>query len=102
MNLAEQELNNFYSQYPNYAEILNNPSRKQDDQREKKALRQHITKVLLPIQKRMHLKILDELNKLAGSLGEYEGLVIKLKGSDGNPFIFKVISPTFHKNKGRI
>ena len=102
MNLAEQEINNFYSQYPNYAEILNNSSRKQDDQREKKALRQHITRVLLPIQKRMHLKILDELNKLAGSLGEYEGLVIKLKGSDGTPFIFKVISPTFHKNKGRI
>ena len=50
----------------------------------------------------MHEKILAELNKLAGKLGEYEGLVIKLKNPDGTPFTFKVISPTFHKNKGRI
>lgn len=102
MHLAQHEINNFISQNPNYIEILNNPSRKREDQQEKKALRQHIVRVLLPIQKRMHLKILNELNKLAGKLGEYEGLVIKLKGIDNKPFIFKVISPTFHKNKGRI
>lgn len=99
---AQHEINNFKSQYPNYEEILNNPSRKREDQQEKKSLRQHIVRVLLPIQKRMHLKILKELSRLAGKLGEYEGLVIKLKGVDGNPFTFKVISPSFHKNKGRI
>ena len=102
MHLAETELNTFHSQYPNYEEILNNPSCKREDQARKKELRQHLNVILLPIQKRMHLKILKELNKLAGKLGEYEGLVIKLKGIDGTPFIFKVISPTFHKNKGRI
>ena len=96
------QINNFISQNPNYIQILGNPSRKREDQQEKKSLRQHIVRVLLPIQKRMHLKILNELNKLAGKLGEYEGLVIKLKGIDNKPFIFKVISPTFHKNKGRI
>jgi hypothetical protein len=99
---AQHEINNFKSQYPNYEEILNNPSRKREDQQEKKSLRQHIIRVLLPIQKRMHLKILKELSRLAGKLGEYEGLVIKLKGVDNKPFIFKVISPSFHKNKGRI
>jgi hypothetical protein len=99
---AQHEIDNFKSQYPNYEEILNNPSRKREDQQEKKSLRQHIIGVLLPIQKRMHLKILKELSRLAGKLGEYEGLVIKLKGIDGNPFTFKVISPSFHKNKGRI
>lgn len=102
MHQAEQELNIFYSQYPNYLEILNNPSRVREDQKNKKELRQHLNFILLPIQKRMHEKILAELNKLAGKLGEYEGLVIKLKTPDGTPFIFKVISPTFHKNKGRI
>ena len=102
MQLANQEITNFISQNPNYKEILNNTSRKREDQQEKKALRQHIVRVLLPIQKRMHLKILNELNNLAGKLGEYEGLVIKLNGVNNNPFIFKVISPTFHKNKGRI
>ena len=102
MNQAKIELNNFYSQYPNYQETLNNASRKREDQQSKKQLRQHIVNVLLPIQKRMHEKILDELDRLAGRLGEYEGLVIKLKTSTGNPFIFKVISPSFHKNKGRI
>jgi len=102
MHLAQTEINNFISQNPNYLEILNNPSRKREDQQEKKTLRQHIVRVLLPLQRRMHLKILNELNKLAGKLGEYEGLVIKLQGVDNKPFIFKVISPTFHKNKGRI
>ena len=102
MSQAEQELSIFYSQYPDYNEILNNPSRVREDQKRKKELRQHLNLILLPIQKRMHEKILAELNKLAGKLGEYEGLVIKLKNPDGTPFTFKVISPSFHKNKGRI
>ena len=50
----------------------------------------------------MHEKILKEVNSLAGRLGEFEGIVIQLKDSSGNPLTFKVITSAFHKNKGRI
>jgi len=102
MRDSMQEINTFESQYPNYESILYNTSRKQDDVRAKKAMRTNLISRLLPYQRRMHEKILAELDRLAGILGEYEGLVIKVKNSKGEPFIFKVISPTFHKNKGRI
>jgi hypothetical protein len=98
---AVQELKTFITQYPNYEETLYNTSRKREDQQAKKSLRSHLVKILLPYQKRMHTKILRKLGKLAGKLGDYEGLVIKLN-TDSEPFTFKVISPTFHKNKGRI
>lgn len=102
MTAAIQEIKSIESQYPNYREVLGSDSRKREDQKQKKEMREHIVRALLPYQKRMHLKILKELNSLAGKLGEYEGLVIKLKQANGEPFIFKVISPTFHRNKGRI
>lgn len=97
---ASQEIKTFKSQYPNYEDVLYSSSRKREDQQAKKELRHHLTKILLPYQKRMHTKILRKLGKLAGKLGDYEGLVIKLNLD--TPFTFKVISPTFHKNKGRI
>jgi hypothetical protein len=102
MRDSMQEINTFESQYPNYEAVLYNTSRKQDDVRAKKAMRTNLISRLLPYQRRMHEKVLAELDRLAGILGEYEGLVIKVKNSQGEPFIFKVISPTFHKNKGRI
>ena len=102
MHGALQELNTFKSQNPNYEEVLYNPSRTRDDQQAKKAMRAHLVRSFLPFQKKMHHKILKELNRLAGKLGDYEGLVIKLKSKNSEPFFFKVISPTFHKNKGRI
>jgi hypothetical protein len=49
----------------------------------------------------MHNTILKQLRALAGKLGEFEGIVIKLKGPK-NDLVFKVITPSFHKNKGRI
>lgn len=98
---AVQEIKTFESQNPNYEEILYNNSRKRDDQIAKKAMRSHLIKALLPYQRRMHTKILRKLGKLAGKLGDYEGLVIKILQPD-EVFTFKVISPTFHKNKGRI
>jgi len=52
MYLADQELNNFYTQYPNYTEILNNASKKREDKQEKKSLRQHISKIILPMKPR--------------------------------------------------
>jgi hypothetical protein len=64
-------------------------------------MRSHLVKILLPYQRRMHTKILRKLGKLAGKLGDYEGLVVKILQPD-EVFTFKVISPTFHKNKGRI
>lgn len=98
---AIQEIKTFEAQNPNYEEILYSTSRKRDDQIAKKDMRSHLIKILLPYQKRMHNKILRKLGKLAGKLGDYEGLVIKILQPD-EVFTFKVISPTFHKNKGRI
>lgn len=99
---ALQEIRTLKSQHPDYEQVLNNPSRKRDDQQAKKALRQKFINALLPYQRKMHNKILKEMDRIAGKLGEYEGLVIKLNTSTSEPFIFKIISPTFHKNKGRI
>ena len=98
---ANQEIRIFKSQNPNFEEVLYSTSRKKDDQAAKKALRSHLVRVLLPYQRRMHTKILRKLGKLAGKLGDYEGLVIKIS-QPNEVFTFKVISPTFHKNKGRI
>jgi hypothetical protein len=97
-----QEIKAFEMQNPNYEEVLYSTSRKREDQQAKKAMRAHLVNILLPYQKRMHAKILRKLGKLAGKLGDYEGIVIKIQQSDNKPFTFKVISPTFHKNKGRI
>lgn len=98
---AIQEIKTFESQNPNYEEILYNTSRKKEDQIAKKEMRSHLIKILLPYQRRMHTKILRKIGKLAGRLGDYEGLVIKIL-HQGETFTFKVISPSFHKNKGRI
>lgn len=98
---AIQEIKTFESQNPNYEEILYNTSRKREDQIAKKEMRSHLIKILLPYQRRMHTKILRKIGKLAGRLGDYEGLVIKIL-HQGETFTFKVISPSFHKNKGRI
>jgi hypothetical protein len=97
-----QEIKTFEMQNPNYEEVLYNTSRKPEHQRAKKAMRGHLVNILLPYQKRMHTKILRKLGKLAGKLGDYEGIVIKIQQPNNEPFTFKVISPTFHKNKGRI
>lgn len=98
---AIQEIKAFRVQNPNYEEILYNTSRKRNDQIAKKEMRSHLIRSLLPYQRRMHTKILRKLGKLAGKLGDYEGLVIKII-QPNDVFTFKVISPTFHKNKGRI
>jgi hypothetical protein len=98
---ALQEIKTFKLQHPNYEDVLFNTSRKRTDQLAKKEMRAHLRTVLLPYQRRMHTKILRKLGKLAGRLGEYEGLVIKMNQPSGM-FTFKVISPTFHKHKGRI
>ena len=98
---AIQEIKTFKLQNPNYEEVLYNASRKRDDQIAKKDMRSHLVKILLPYQRRMHTKILRKIGKLAGRLGDYEGLVIKIT-QPNEVFTFKVISPTFHKNKGRI
>jgi hypothetical protein len=100
-NAALQEIKTFEMQNPEYGEILYSDSRKRVDQIAKKEMRQKVVSLMLPHQKRMHEKILNHLHNLAGKLGEYEGLVIKLKTPSGEPFIFKIISPHFHKNKGR-
>jgi hypothetical protein len=97
-----QEIKTFEMQNPNYEEVLYNTSRKPEHQRAKKAMRGHLVNILLPYQKRMHTKVLRKLGKLAGKLGDYEGIVIKIQQPNNEPFTFKVISPTFHKNKGRI
>lgn len=101
MHNARQELNIIKSQYPDADEILNNPSRKREDTSKKKDLKNHITRVLLPHQQRMQEKIFKTLYSLKGKLGDYEGLVFKIKGNN-NSLVFKVINPTFHKNKGRL
>ena len=98
---AIQEIKTFKLHNPNYEEVLYNASRKRDDQIAKKDMRSHLVKILLPYQRRMHTKILRKIGKLAGRLGDYEGLVIKIT-QPNEVFTFKVISPTFHKNKGRI
>lgn len=100
-NQAMQELNIFKSQYPDYESVLYNDSRKREDVQAKKEMRAHLTRIFLPYQKKIHNIILKEVERVAGKLGGFEGVVIKLK-STPEDFIFKVISPSFHKNKGRI
>lgn len=100
-NQAMQELNIFETQNPNYEDVLYNDSRKRDDVKAKKEMRAHLTRIFLPYQKKIHNIILKEIERVAGKLGGFEGVVIKLK-SKPEDFIFKVISPTFHQNKGRI
>ena len=102
MRAAKQEIATFEVQNPNWESVLYNISRKKPDTDAKKEMRAHIVRILNPYQKSMHEKILNNMHKFAGKLGEYEGLVIKLKNRDGSSFTFKVISPSFHKNKGRI
>lgn len=101
VNQAQQELNIFESQNPNYEAVLYSDSRKREDVKAKKEMRAHLSRILLPYQKKIHNIILKEMERVAGKLGGFEGVVIKLKGETGD-FIFKVISPAFHQNKGRI
>lgn len=98
---ALQEYNTFKSQYPDYEAVLYNTSRKRDDVSDKKKMRAHLTRIFLPYQKNIHNIILGEVERIAGKLGEFEGVVIKIKRKPED-FIFKVISPSFHKQKGRI
>lgn len=86
---------------PNYEEILYSTSRKAPDRQAKKELQEQIRQLFLPIQKSMHTKILQEASRIGGKLGEFEGIVVKLKDKDNNPFLFKVISSEFHTQKGR-
>jgi hypothetical protein len=101
VNAASQEIDTFISQNPNYESVLYSDSRKRDDVTARKEMRAHLNRILLPYQKRIHNVILNDISSLAGKLGEFEGIVIKLKGPN-NDLVFKVISPTFHKQKGRI
>jgi hypothetical protein len=59
-------------------------------------MRAHLTRIFLPYQKNIHNIILGEVERIAGKLGEFEGVVIKIKRKPED-FIFKVISPSFHK-----
>lgn len=99
---ALQELKIFQSQNPNYEEILYSDSRKKDDREAKKAMKSLIHRTFLPYQKAMHEKIFSTLSRLKGKLGDYEGFVIQVKDNEGSKFVFKVISPKFHQQKGRI
>jgi len=101
MRGAIYDIESFETQNPDYESVLYSTSRKRPDQEEKKKIRQKLIKMLLPHQKQMHLKILNVLGRLAGKLGEYEGIVIKLKRLNGEPFMFKIINPKFHTQKGR-
>jgi hypothetical protein len=101
VNAASQEIDTFISQNPNYESVLYSDSRKRDDVTARKEMRAHLNRILLPYQKCIHNVILNDISSLAGKLGEFEGIVIKLKRPT-NDLVFKVISPTFHKQKGRI
>ena len=99
---AKQELSTFRFHYPNYQTVLYNPSKKQIDTKPKKELREHLQRVLLPIQKRMHEKIIKSIDILNSRLGEFEGILIQLNSASGVPLILKVVSPTLRKNKDRV
>lgn len=99
---ALQQLKILTTQIPNYQEILDNPSRKADDRQNKKELNEKMKLMFLPIQRNMHNKILKTASIIGGKLGEFEGIVVKLKDENNQPFLFKVISNEFHKQKGRI
>lgn len=89
----------FQAEHPDYKTILSDPSRKREQQQAKKQIRSKLLQLFLPLQKKMHQKIQHAIKELKGILGEYEGIVIK--PSKDSQFAFKVISPSFHKNKGR-
>ena len=74
--------------------VLTNKSRKRDDQQAKKALRASISDRLLPIQQRIYNKIVAQMRKVEGSLGDIEGFVIKV-----DEMLFKVNMPNFMERK---
>jgi hypothetical protein len=98
---AKNNLAKLAKTVPNYEEVLYNTSRKAPDRQAKKELQEQIRQLFLPIQKSMHTKILQEASRIGGKLGEFEGIVVKLRDRDNNPFLFKVISSEFHTQKGR-
>jgi len=102
VHTAVQQIKILTSQIPNYVEILSNPSRKREDQQNKKELLEKIKLMFLPIQRDMHNKILKAAAVIGGKLGEFEGIVVKLKDESNKPFLFKVINTKFHTQKGRI
>jgi len=99
---ANKVINSFLLNNPQWEDILYSGSRKREDQVKKKQLRQSLVNSLLHIQKSMHVKIQEVIENIEGKLGEYEGMVFKLQTSSGQPFLFKVISPSFHTQKGRV
>jgi hypothetical protein len=98
---AEKVINSFKLNNPDYEEVLYSGSRKREDHVKKKQMRQSLINSLLHIQKAMHVKIQEVITNIEGKLGEYEGMVFKLQTPSGKPFLFKVISPSFHEQKGR-
>ena len=94
--------NNVISQinkdYPDLHEVISSKSLKRDDVTKRKQYKEHIQKAISPIQEQVYQKILSVATTVAGRLGDFEGVVLKLT-VDGNPFMFKVNTPTFFTNK---
>ena len=94
--------NNVISQinkdYPDLQEVISSKSLKRDEVAKRKQYKEHIQKAISPIQEQVYQKILSVATTVAGRLGDFEGFVLKLT-VDGNPFMFKVNTPTFFTNK---
>ena len=67
---------------------------KRDVLRKRKELEKQLEQLLLPIEKKMYEKIVSNLLKTEGILGDIEGYVVK-----AGPLIFKINNPEFMKAK---
>jgi hypothetical protein len=87
-------ISDLYRQYPDLDNTLKSKSLKHVDVRARKELSAYIINQLTPVQAAMYQKLLDTASTVAGRLGEFEGIVVKI----GN-LLFKVNTPEFFKNK---
>jgi hypothetical protein len=75
-------------------EVLSMPARKKDIRERKKAALAFIHDLMLPVQKSMYFKIYETIEEIVGSIGDVEGVVIKL-----GDLMFKINNPEFMKRK---
>ena len=84
--------------YPDLQVVISSKSLKREDIAKRKQYKSYIQQAIAPIQESIYQKILATAMTVAGRLGDFEGIVIKLNIGD-KPFMFKVNTPTFFANQ---
>lgn len=95
---ANNVINDINKEYPDLQSVISSKSLKRVDIVKRKQYNEYIKSAIAPIQEAIYQKILSTAMQVAGRLGEFEGIVLKLT-IDDQPFMFKVNTPTFFINK---